>query len=1301
MAGSPTLEFTVEPDDLLVIDDSLTERDFEDLLAVSVGSVDTLVVDSEDAPSLAEAMPWIPALLEEGVVAYVKAKFDEAKHPRWPKGTPRAGEFMQIGQRFDSNGKTYEVSAFTGGKVVAHLATGSHTETHELVLDKAEAEKAVKAPTQVQIASDKSKSKSVAGSVTIDPSVDSASHDPSIKKPDSLGLTDEQWKRFGALDQQHAIDLEERFGKWSPGKSKKLISELQHQYDSSIQQVISSALSSQYGSSSGNTLSLAGLVGGAPSPASIKKYETAKLLLRDTAEAIQWDLYHRTKGPDVAMFHWGGGNPEAKRKAHVEGKLPVLSAYSWSTGAFATTGFGSTLTAVPMAIRHVEMHTHSGGVYTSFAGEYEVTTGARLRLDDNSFFTSLSTVPSDVKKYLEKMAPKGGEPASGAILLEAAKAVKDPSYELPLPAEPPGLTTMPTAGGTKAYTELPLDIAKKVGEAAMKASYSGGSKESAIGVLSELGVKPGDFIEGLKGTRYVVIADPSDETSNLRYVKVEPNTKLPNYSKSYPFSASGTNNFYRLDGHVEVPAPEKQKGFEGISAEEMAALKPSGPKKKLAAFSAGGKFVLDGEAYEVGAPHVSGKIEVTSLSTGTKYLVNSGWKTSPVLPDANFTPEPDVSAKTWKAGDRVLVTAPGVEGGFVAHVIEPVIGGADGEKITVQWDGAPLEIPKANISEAPTLPGETDYEVGDKFAFEGGTYTVTSILKDGTVRAKIPGGNVQKFSKDVMGAAIVYRPSTFAVGNTAKVGDLDIGDTVQGGAGAKIKPYVIVAKLDGKVHLQNLETGETVKVTKNKSYKRLLDAPAIAQQGEVTKPGEHKGPAKLAGGWAKTGEAKLVKDLAVGDAIKISNSYWELTAKNDDGSYSFEAHSTDSVWAGPQTMDKDVVENSATPKNIYGPATPVQQTAKPELKGTFNDADWEEGPKAKLKDLPAGTVFVSATGLKMQLKSTSPKGGATATALHNGKTVKNISYDKDYTTLVEKPAAEPEPDLKPKVKAATQFGFVTVDGLPQHPDYDTYLHPKSGKFKYPKLSEMPAGTVFTDKAGNAYKIHQSNGGAVAVSDGQKIWKADPGWRGKLDDAGKVAFLDDPKTAAPHADAGEVTVGHLKAGDKFVVPAGYSGAGKEYEVVDTTLIKHASAQIFPDDPPTYTTIKVKPTSGDADTDEIATTLVPASVTPAKPDGGINLIPIEDDDEDEPGPPPGPAPKIGEHAGLPDGFVVNTTTFKDLPVGTYYAVDLGTTSIVAQITGQTTGGGIEVKTPYGTSVADPGASPDYVGGVASGA
>jgi hypothetical protein len=940
---------------------------------------------------------------------------------------------------------------------------------------------------------------------------------------------------------------------------------------------------------------------------------------------------------------------------------------------------------VPIAIRHVEMHTHSGGVYTSYEGEYEITTGARLKLDKRAFIADDHSMPGDVKKYLQKMAKSGGEPASGAILYEANKALNNPSFELPLPPEKPEIQPMPVAGaGTaKLYKEVPAAIAQKAGAMVFDLPYAGGSQEDATGPLEHLGVKAGDFIEGMKGTRYLIIDDPGDPTSSLRYVKIEPGTKLPNYAKSFPFNASAGNSFRRLDGHIDIPEPEKKKavgGFVPFGPKQYAALM-EGPQSKLATWQPGDMFKVDGEGYKVVGPH-GGKVQVESLDTGKKFLANGAYKPKKLVPTGSFKPPkegdapapsetPGIDAvlgpvKTWKPGDRVLVSI-GVGGhktiGSILH--------ENGATYMVATPNMPegMAIKAEDIAEPPPMPGldqgknyaalSLTLEKGDKFAWKGKNYTVTNVTKGGTVKAKpLGGGPVEGFPASTLyGNTTFYRPSTWAIGNKAKISDLDIGDVVQGGAGAKIRPYMLEGLLGSKAYLRNLETGELVKVTKNKQYARLLDAEDIAKAAGPG-PGEKpKAAVKLV-----PGPVMPLAEMEVGDAHDAANVpglHYVVLAKHNDGSMALQGIKDGTPHGPSMVLPKGVVDSPAyqAMQTLIAPSE-AQVAAKPELKGDFDQSKYVEGDKAKLKDLEPGSLFISATGLAMQLKSNTPAKGATAVALHNGKTVKNVSYDKEFTTLVEKDEApfdhanlapgdlaqteslEPGdvydfPDtpgqkylvsvpphgdqmgsgwmLNPDGNKGvpTKFGpnmtvtfhgkFVApskpadlhADALPLAPEYMTYLHPKSGSKKYPLIKDMPAGTVFTDKSGEVWMVKQSGGQAV-ISDGEKLYSIDGGWRGKVVDdpaAHQVAYLDSP--SLPSGDtAGKVTVGDLKAGDKFTIPAGYKGAGEEYVVWSDTQINSGFG----------TVIQAKKAHADEGTqalaplEDISVSLAPSKITP---------------------------------------------------------------------------------------------------------
>lgn len=1268
--------FVLDPDDLIVLADDVAEPDFEDLLADTASGVELRTPDydpdDEDGPDDedAEIDAYEAALAEASVTAWVKAKFDEKQHPRWPKGSgEKAGQFMQVGQRFVKDGKPYEITAFQGGKVYAHLATGAPEPKTIALKPKAvgEHQELEVAPAtekkDVVVSGGKSNSgKTIKGQIVIDPFVDSASHDPSIKPPESFKIGDEQWKRFGREDQERIHALEERFGSWSKGKSKTLIDEIAAQYDYEAKGVVHDALTNQYGSSSGSTLSLSEIFDGLSDysgEAELKqaqaRYETAKLLLEDAGSAIQWDLYHRTKAPDVAAFHWGNTGPAGQKEKHVTNGVPIMSAYSMSTGFTATQGFGEHLTAVPLAIRHVQMHTHSGGVFVSYDSEYEVTTGHRMKLDDRAFFASSGSMGSDVKKYLEKMAPSGGEPSSGEALIEARKAMLDPSYELPLPPEPPHISPIHEGSESAQAPPIPKLPDQKIADA----GYSITPEQP----IMELGLTRGDTIEGLSEakTRYVVI---DNNVGDLFYAKVDPGNGQIMPNKVFPLSSGGS--FKKLDLHYDIPSAvpvKKTSDFTPWGAGDYAAhVEDKGASKKMSAFNEGEKFLVNGEAWEVQTP--GGNPLIKSMNSGKKAHINAGFKAPPLVAKEGYvptqqlplTPETPEAPKEWKSGDRVLVTSK-IGAQFLGRVMDKT---DDGFMVWTPSHPQGIHLTADLLTDPPPSPGipKGEWEPGDKFAHENSAYTITNILKDGTVKAKPPGGKVESFPPDWFSGRVVYRPSTWAVGEKSPLGELDIGDVVQGGTGATLRPYVIEGKANGNIWLRNLETNEVSKVSGKKALKRLV--PASAPQ-EQTAPGEIQHP-KLSPDLVPTGVTKPLKDFKVGEGWQTVGYHSgggpmmaQLVAIDADGSWHVSMGATSANKLSPADVSK-----LTTVLGVYAVPSEEKLAAKPELAGKFDQSKWIESEKAKLKELVPGDVFLSATGIAMQLKSTSPKGGATAVALHNGKLVKNISYEKDFTTLVEKAdvpfdhsklsvgdqlmpeQAKPgdmvmteygagkwmvvEPDASGQVQAKKIYptgmaaGY-TVDLAPgepltyygpyvaptpkptppppdvdsskleMHPSYESYLHPKSGKFKYDKLSVMAEGTVFTDKAGNAFKI-VTKGGSPVISDGSQLWQANGDWRGKVDHDGKVAFTDPVDHPATPASPAAVTVGDLQKGDKFVIPEGYQGAGQEHEVVDAT------PKLMDGDYHVVLT-KTKTPWGEDSTSYTSTTLAPSKITKATP------------------------------------------------------------------------------------------------------
>jgi len=853
--------------DLDVLDDFDSDAEFDDILDFAARKAHGEFEDAARAEldEAAHEGPLRSFLLElreaGGVVAWVKKQFSKHEHPRWPAGTPggKGGQFMQVGERFvGADGKPYEITAFQNGKVYAHLATGKAADVKTISLTPTAAsdgglELAVAPAPPVKVTGSKSFKADAPGTIVIDPAVKPQTHNPSLAPPGTFSLSADQWKRFGEEDQERVIELEKRFGQWSPGKAKTLISQIKSQYDYEVQSIVESALSSQYGSSSGYTLSLAQVFKETSDPAKLAaaqaKYEKAKLLLEDSSSAIQWDLYHRVKSPDVATFHWGTTGVSSWTDKFYEQGLPVMAAYSLSTGFTQTQSFAEgtgNFVAVPMAIRHVHMHTHSGGLYTSFSHEDEITTGHRMKLKQGeALLGNINKLPSEVVTYLKKHAQKEHNPVSGEHIYEALKAINDPSYELPVPPEPPGIQAVPVPG-QKTYEMPPVNILSSQGIDIFKLGYAGGSKEVAEKPANQHGFEPGDMMEGLKGTRYALIEDTSSN-QGIRYVKVDPDTGQLIPGKSY--ALSGDQPFRKLDGKFVPPSKPEAEGYTPMPQAEIDALKKAGPPVKLAQASKGMLFQIDGTTYKVKKPQsdTGTKPVLENVLTGKEVYVNSGYKASPVGTDGSWTPPPEAAP------------APGVTPTpeQVAPVHKPKLGeiflgpknpnmpaGIAGE---IAWlyeadeDGTPLlrmygnpGMPKAagataqKIMDAakpfPKIGPETP-EVGDSFAHDGKKYVVSSILVNGTVRAKPTGGKVEKFEPGHPALKGLFRPDAYVIGDKAKLSSFQAGQLFHGGTGAKTRPYLVLGSTASFTHVQNLDTGEISKISSKQSKAVLSPAP--------------------------------------------------------------------------------------------------------------------------------------------------------------------------------------------------------------------------------------------------------------------------------------------------------------------------------------------------------------------------------------------------------------------------------------------------------------------------------------------
>jgi hypothetical protein len=685
--------------------DEWIEEAFDDELMVRpAGSV---ALDLDDAV----------VVLQEHVPG---ASFDESKHPRWPKGSgKKAGEFMRVGEHFISGGKEWEIAHITHGKVYAHLATAKISETQTKAFDVAHGgmtagEQHPHVPNvqhTLPTATGKQHAtghKYGADVTIVDPYVDASSHDPSIAKPANAGspktgalMSDEEWQRFGRLDQEHYVDLQEHFGEWSPSKTKKLMNATYAQYNSTIADMVKNAYDSQYGSSSGYSLSLlSGIVNKAKGLFSGEqaKREKAKQLVAEQKAIIQWDLYNRTRSPDLTIFH-RSHDSASFWTPYLKGEHPIFSglSQSFSYGASGPSMFGPNALMTPIAIRHVMLATYVAHPLNSstMAGELEVATDFQLKLDPKrSRILMGNALTSNQKTWLSSMTD---QPAGGQVAEQIAAAI-DSGEILPTAPAPPNLVMNAHA---QAWTAPPAaafhDIEKmqgapvpheqvSVGDAIIKdgapyvvasiepdgtihGSLTEGATSAMIGwgapqtvsiaphedvgmaeSVYTMKVQPGDYVMGLKGTKYVLVSNPDEPKLGMQYVKAD--------GSSWPLAGGDGKKFYKLAGHYDLPKSEAA----GAQEFSLGDYVHSPDKEFIGKLPSGTKILLAQNAYEIGEPAGGGFVHVTQLETGNAGMLNDDFQTSYLVPVSEADAHAAKMADKQAAADALKASAK------IAHV---------------------------------------------------------------------------------------------------------------------------------------------------------------------------------------------------------------------------------------------------------------------------------------------------------------------------------------------------------------------------------------------------------------------------------------------------------------------------------------------------------------------------------------------------------------------------------------------------------------------------------------------------------
>jgi hypothetical protein len=413
--------------------------------------------------------------------------------------------------------------------------------------------------------------------------------------------------------------------------------------------------------------------------------EEAKVLAAQHQAVIHWDLYNRVRAPEVTVFHrsksatgpwdweqWTSGK---------EAVFPGIST-SWNFGASGLQQFGPRGVAFPMAVRHTLMSSYSAqpiyqktksgsvSVEEHYPGEYEIASPFKLRFD-----------PKRVLWFDEYEWQKKGQQNTQKWLVGQTKGPAGPEVWNALKEHMDGIAALPPAPApaeinmhhqSQTWLTPPEEAFDKIADRALSLSNSEelqvGDVFSAHSVayrvdsiangqvhgvkiksqsstplqqaapeaatvkvgepvaiarpVSDMGVKPGDFVMGQAGTRYLIVADPGEPHLGLRYMPEGGGQGWPLYS------GSEDRRFFMLDGHYSLPKAEDDTG-EVFDPHKYV---NSGDKKFVGDMAPTEKFTVAGNAYEVKKQLGGGYAEIKLLSTGALGTINTDYQTPYLIP---------------------------------------------------------------------------------------------------------------------------------------------------------------------------------------------------------------------------------------------------------------------------------------------------------------------------------------------------------------------------------------------------------------------------------------------------------------------------------------------------------------------------------------------------------------------------------------------------------------------------------------------------------------------------------------------
>ena len=711
-------------------------------------------------------------------------------------------------------------------------------------------------------------------SVVIDADRHEETHDPSIAPHPLSKLTPEQWAKFGRADQLFYNECMDRFGAWqtpgggqpppissgSPQWQAKL-NAIKKNAPASAVSTLESMISDVKGHTEGNQMSgvriFEGLLNSSPQLATAQaKYQQFRELESDMNSLIAWDLYNRLGAPDITAVHRAPG--EEVFKQAIAGKKSLLSGLStsWKMGVWSGHGF-----VFSLPVRQVGFfETLMGQGWGAGSGEFELATMDRLKVAEQAagFYTKdalpdnpgKAGQPGQLYKFLAGQMNSNGRGGGLAALVKRHFATNDP-FTLDIGQVDLNFQVTKKPGQVTYYVP-PDDVMSHIEDAvAADPGTPAWDKQMLVSEMpDDMKPKPGMIVEKggqQAGTRYLVIQNNALGPGKFQYV--------PLLTGSQDYDVNPTGGGYVSDKckvilgddgkpmMFSLPPPPAEEAYK----HDMASLTPGGPKIPVGQMELGDAIAFNNDHWKI-IKKTGAQVTVQSMTNGTEGVVDSLAKQQKLYPTGTAPPTPQVPPAPGVPTPQVppaptFIPEEGKDALSSQFGIVKVVDAADaaqGDVLVETPTGMQMAHLTSELSPAPGLP-KLAPQKGDTFTKDGFKYTIQNIQKNGIITARPfkPGEGQQKVEKFVpfvptgsqaaQGVSQLpsdlLRPDDYEHGDKAKLGSLQPGDLVSGSAATK-KPFMVLGHYGKNTYLRNLDTGEVVPVSKNKSYTKLTSKAA-------------------------------------------------------------------------------------------------------------------------------------------------------------------------------------------------------------------------------------------------------------------------------------------------------------------------------------------------------------------------------------------------------------------------------------------------------------------------------------------